>query len=99
MIDGSLELAVTVRESASLAAPDVMPLKLTVCWAASSLRLRLAMGFKVGASFTGLIVTVKTRTVTLLLGCPSFTRAVIVTVPNALATGLKVRVAVGLPLV
>ena len=78
-----LEEAVTVRVWDSLAAPEPMPARLTVCWPAFSLMVTLASAFSVGAWLTGLTVTVKVRETTLLLAPPSLTVTVMVAEPLA----------------
>ena len=95
----SLELAVTVRTWFSFSAPEVMPVKVTVCRPASSLMLRLEIGFKVGGSLTGTTVIVNVRLTVELTVCESFTVTVIVVVPFAFANGAKVSDPVGLGLV
>src|SRR5947209_4031698 len=94
MTAGLLELTKRLKVSNSLVAPVVMPLRLTVCWAASSLRFNEAIAFSVGGSFTGLMVTVKARVTILLLAWLSLTLTVIVTIPKALADGFTVNVPV-----
>ena len=76
-----LEEAVTVSVWDSLAAPELMPERLTVCRPAFSLRVTLASVFSVGAWLTGLTVTVKVRETTLLLAPPSLTVTVMVAEP------------------
>jgi hypothetical protein len=56
---GLLETAVTVSVWISLAAPEVMPDKFTVCSPAFLLMVKLLMAFNVGGWFTALTVTVK----------------------------------------
>ena len=70
---GLLELAVTTRVWTSLEAPELMPVRLTVCRPAFSLMVKLAIGSRVGGELTGLTVTVKERTTMLLLKPPSLT--------------------------
>lgn len=95
----SLDAAVIVRTCVSFAAPDVTPVKFTVCCAASSFSVRLFIGSSVGGSLIGLIVTLKVRVVILLDAPPSFTLTVIVAVPKAFATGVKLRLPVAFGLV
>src|SRR5690242_6857402 len=83
------EEAVIVRVWLSLAAPEPIPARLTVCKPAFSLMDRLAMVLRVGAWFTELTVTVKDWVTILLLAPPSLTVTVMVAVPLALATGVK----------
>ena len=78
-----LEVAVTVNVWDSLAAPELILERFTVCKAAFSLILMLASPFSVGGWFTGLTVTVKERETVLLLVLPSFTVTVMVDEPNA----------------
>ena len=78
-----LEEAVTVSVWDSLAAPEPMPERLTVCRPAFSLMVRLASALSVGAWLTGLTVTVKVREMMLLLAPPSLTVTVIVAEPKA----------------
>ena len=92
-------MAVTVSVSASLAAPEEMPERLTVWAEAFSLRVTFAKALSVGAWFTGLTVTVKVRETTLLLVPPSLTVTVTVAAPKALATGVKLIEPVALGLV
>src|SRR6266436_4602828 len=92
---GLLEVALTVRIWFSLAAPELMPLKDTVCTPASSLMLRSPIGFNVGGSLMALTVTVNVRLMVGLIVWPSLTVTVITTVPLALATGAKVNDPVG----
>ena len=66
-----------------MAAPELMPERLTVCNGAFSLRLRLARALSVGAWLTGLTVTVKVRETMLLLAPPSLTLTVMVAEPEA----------------
>ena len=86
---GLPEEAVMVRVWFSLAAPEVMPERLMVCWAAPSLMARSASVPSVGTWLTGLTVTVKVREITLLLAPPSLTVTVIVAEPKAESTGVK----------
>ena len=69
-----LDEAVTARVWLSLAAPEPIPLRETVCSPAFVARVRLASAFKVGASFTA--VTVMATVATAELACPSLTRKV-----------------------
>src|SRR5437868_5949066 len=71
-----------------------MPVRLTVCKPASSLMLRLLIGFNVGGSFTGFTVTVKLR-LTMLLDAPlSSTTTVITAEPKAFGSGAKLKLPV-----
>src|SRR6266705_685784 len=54
-----LEVAVTVSVWFSLAAPELIPERFTVCKPAFSLMVRLASELRVGGWLTGLTVTVK----------------------------------------
>jgi len=76
-----LEEAVTASVWASLLAPEVMPVRLTVWRPAFPLRVKLASGSSVGGWLTGLTVTVNARETTLLLVPPSLTVTVIVAEP------------------
>src|SRR5213593_3873176 len=91
---GLLDVAVTVRNSGSLAAPEVIPLRLTVWVGASSLMVTLPMAFNVGASLTGATVTMNVWRTMLLLGCPSFTVTVTIAVPKAFVAGVNRRLPV-----
>ena len=62
----ALEVAVTVRVWFSLAAPELIPVSVTVCVPASSATVRLARGSSVGGSLTALTVTRKAREKVLL---------------------------------
>src|SRR6266700_1293250 len=84
-----LEVTVTVSVWVSLAAPEVIPERFTICSPAFSLMVRLASELRVGGWFTGLTVTVKAWVTMLLLVPPSLTLTVIVAVPKALAAGLN----------
>jgi len=95
MREGLLEVAARMSVCVSLAAPELIPVRLTVCVPASSAIVRLAMRSNAGASFTTLTVTVKVRVMRLFNVWLSFTVTVMVAVPLALATGANVR----LPLV
>src|SRR4051794_40034523 len=82
MIAGSLEKAATDSGwLASLAGPELMPVKPTVCVGASSLSVTELGGSKFGASLIALIVTVKLRVTLLLSPWPSLTVTLIVTGP------------------
>src|SRR2546430_15691978 len=83
---GLLERAIRLSAWLSLAAPELIPLKGTVCRPASSLMVRLEMGFNVGGSFTG--STVKTKEVLALL-IPSLTVTVMVALPFSLLAGVS----------
>ena len=96
---GLLELAVMVSVWISLAAPDEMPVRLTVCKLAFSLIVRSLRASSVGAWLTALTVTMKYREMMLLLVPPSLTVTVMTAVPKARAAGAKVRVPVELGLV
>ena len=87
---GLLEEVVTASVWTSLAAPELIPDRLTVCKLAFSLRVTLASALSVGAWLTGLTVTVKVRETTLLLAPPSLTVTVIVAEPKVEAAGVKV---------
>src|SRR2546427_495270 len=54
---GLLETAVTLSVSFSLAAPELMPVGLTVCGPASSSSVTALNASRVGGSLTGLTVT------------------------------------------
>ena len=86
---GLLDEAVTVRVCGSLVAPELMPVRLTVCRLAFSFMVTLESGFKVGCWFTGLTVTVNVRDMMLLLAPPSSMVTVIVEEPNPLVLGAK----------
>src|SRR4051794_19323179 len=94
---GLLEVAVTVRVCVS-DGPAEMPDRLTVCWPASSrIAAGLLIGLSVGASLTGVTVTLKVReneASSVLLGIPSGpasrTVTVMAAVPLRLATGAYV---------
>src|SRR5262245_16325074 len=94
MTPGLLELAVIVRFWISSGGPALMPERLTVCIVAFSVMDKLPIAFSVGGSFTGLTVTVKLRLIVLLVAWPSFTVTVMVAVPLAFATGVKLSVPV-----
>ena len=79
------EVAVTVSDCVSLAAPVPMPARLTVCAGAFSLMLTLAMLVKVGASLTAFTVTVKGWVTVLFKAWPSLTVTVIVAEPLPVA--------------
>src|ERR1043166_91209 len=96
---GLLLLAVIVRVWFSLGAPEVMPESGMVCSPASSLIGATVIGFKVGGSFTGLIVTVNVRVIVLLEGWPSLTVTVMVTLPEAFGSGANEIEPVGFGLV
>src|SRR2546426_185745 len=98
MMEVSLERAVTLNVSASLAAPEPMPFRATDCWGASSLIVTGPGVFNVGGSLTGFTVTENVRLLMLLTPVLSFTVTVIVTVPKALAAGVRVSVPVVLGL-
>src|SRR5207248_2371580 len=70
MRSGLLENARTLSRSASLAAPELMPVNSTVCGPEPSAMVRLAIGFRVGGLFIGVTVTVKLRAVLSTMGCP-----------------------------
>src|SRR5215475_3867938 len=91
---GLLEAAVIVSVWFSLGAPELIPVKFTVCAELFSLTVRLAMGSNVGGTLTGLTVTVNDRTTVLLLVPPSLTVTEIVAEPKALATGARLNVPV-----
>ena len=76
----SLEMAKSVRVCGSLAAPELMPVRLTTCGPLSSATVTLEMTPSVGASFTGSTVTTKARL--LLPPSASVTVIVTVTLPN-----------------
>ena len=94
-----LDEAVTVKVWFSFAAPEVMPLKFTVCAPAFSFALTLPIAFKVGVWFTELTFTVNVFVTMLLLAPPSLTVTVIVAVPVPFATGVKVKLPVEFALV
>src|SRR5437667_78766 len=81
---GLLERAITLNVWLSLAAPEPIPPSGTVCSAASSLRVRLLIGLRVGGSFTGNTVS---RKEVLALLIPSLTVTVIVALPFSLVAG------------
>ena len=70
-------------------APDETPDRLTVWTPAFSATVTLPRALSVGASFTGLTVTVKLRVKVLLAAWPSFTVTVMVALPVPFATGVK----------
>src|SRR2546425_5780020 len=72
-----------------------MPVSVTVCTPESSTMERSAIGSRPGGSLTGLIVTLKVRVTILLEEPPSSNDTVIVAVPNALVTGMKLSEPVG----
>src|ERR1035438_140530 len=96
---GLLDVAVTVSDWDSLAAPELMPERFTDCNPAFSLMAMLASALSVGGWLTGLTVTVKDRETMLLLVPPSLTETVIVEEPKPLATGAKAMEPVVLALV
>ena len=83
----------------SFGAPEVIPVKFTVCRGESSGMITFKMESIAGGSFTGLTVTVNVRVTILFDVPPSFTVTVIVAVPEAFATGAILSVATGLGLV
>src|SRR2546422_8494106 len=85
---GLLEMAIRLSVWLSLAAPELIPFKGTVCSPASSLMMRLLIGFSVGRSFTG--STVKTKDVLALL-IPSLIVTVMVALPFSLVAGVSCR--------
>ena len=66
MSAGLLELARTVKVWFSLRAPEVMPLRLTVCTPASSLIVRSKRTPSINTSLTELTVTMKVQLTVLL---------------------------------
>ena len=92
IMEGSLELAVTLKVWASLAAPELIPLRATLLVPESSVIVKSPRGFRVGLSFTGVTVMLKVRVVMLFELPPSLRVKVIVAVPNAVATGVKASV-------
>ena len=91
---GLLEAAVMVSVWFSLGAPELIPVRFTVCAELFSLIVRLAMGSRVGGTLTGLTVTVNERTTVLLLAPPSLTVTEIVAEPKALAAGARLKLPV-----
>ena len=87
-----LETAVTVSAWDWLAAPELIPVRFTVCSPAFSLIVRLEIAFNVGGWLTALTVTVNVCVTMLLLAPPSLTVTVMVAEPLAFATGVKVSV-------
>ena len=75
---GFEETAEILKLSVSFAAPELMPLRFTVCAPAFSWSPRLVNAFNVGASLTGVTVTVKVWLTVLLVLCPSLTVTVTV---------------------
>src|ERR1051326_362962 len=98
MIVGSLEVAVMLNVSNSFAAPELMPVRDTVWVPASSLMFKLLIGARVGGSFTGVTVTLKTRLTRLFEPALSLTVTVMKAEPKALWTGVKLRLPVALGL-
>src|SRR5258706_3414115 len=98
IISGRLETAVTVNVWFSLGAPELIPVRLTVCCPESSSIARSGISLSVGGSFTGVTFTVNERDTILFDVPPSFTRTVIVPVPEAFCTGVKDREPVLAPL-
>jgi len=96
---GLLELAVTLSVWISLLAPELIPLKFTVCCPAPSFTVTLLIESRVGVWFTPLTVTVKLWVTTLLLTPPSLTVTVIVADPYTDPTGVKLKLPVGFGLV
>src|SRR4051812_21874387 len=98
MIAGLLDSADAVSAwPASFAGPALMPVRLTVCAAASSFSVTGLGAFTVGASLIGLIVTAKVRVMMLLAPAPSLTVTVIVAGPPAAVLALAVVVKVSVP--
>src|SRR5438105_3507164 len=89
---GLLEAAETERLSFSLAAPEEMPVRLTVPAPESSFTVRLPSGSRVGGSFTEETVSVHI----VLLEPPSLSAIVIVmtALPDWVGTGVMVLVRV-----
>ena len=75
-----LDTGVTVNVCVWLAAPELIPLRLTVCKPELSLIVRLRSAFNVGYWFTGLTVTAKLCVTILLLNPPLFTVTITVAV-------------------
>src|SRR3954453_6463909 len=82
-----LDVAVIVSVCVSFVAPELIPLKLTITAAALVTKPRSRSGFRVGRSFTGLIVK---RNEVLALVTPSLTVKTIVFVPVWLLPGVMV---------
>ena len=85
-----LEVAVIFKVWFSPGDPDVTPDKFIVRAGEFSLTTTLFRESKVGGKF-GMTVTVKLRTMILLLVPPSLTVTEIMAVPLALPTGLKIK--------
>src|SRR4029077_12584287 len=87
MSAGLLELTWNTSVCDSSAAPELMPVTLTVCSPASSLRVRLLKGLKDGGSFTGTTVSAKEL---VTLAAPSPTTRLMVALPERLVAGRMV---------
>ena len=85
----SLDTAVMLSGGSSLVAPEVMPVRFTVCRPASSLITTFPTGLSVGESFTGRTVSVK---LLVTLAAPSVTASEMMVVPNWFVTGVMVSV-------
>src|ERR1044071_2968890 len=90
---GLLELAVTFKVWFSLAAPELIPVRVTVCRPAAAFAVKLARGSRVGVSLTEL--TVKTKLSLAVSPSLLLTVMVMMVVPDWSGSG--VRVAVRLP--